>query len=781
MFAPFPIFHQKIKTAVKIYNFSHPSERRAAPLTLLKGCRDSKPQLTYGTLGEVLAAIPDSENKALIEFTNALQTARDQSDNPGAYKELKETQSPAFILGKYQGTKDADCLEYLPCLAFDVDGCELPAVALQIIRELSALPYVYAAFLSPSGRGVRFLVWANSTLQTHKDYYFAILGAVSASIGLPGATMVRHKHKGISAKDLAALLRKTPHLDSSTNNPARLWFYASTAHTSDGFYLNESSQVYYMKDQSKDHTAPALAAVATVPDLDKIKVVREKVARQNIAPGRNNYVFALACECARHGVPLGVALSECQQYEDADFAFEEIKKAVQSAYNSKTVEFTDEQIKKYISMTNGNGKPAKEPKPQKAQAAPGKAEHLEPGQTDEQASTAKDYEERPKFIKIREMLGKRYDFRMNIISNEIEVRTKGGNEWQELNENNLICEILEAGFNGVEAPLMALLRSDFVPKHDPFQAYFEGLPAWREGVDPDYIEQLANFVLAKDQFWFNTQFKKMLVRVVACALGEIPFNKHCFVFKSEQNDGKSSFLRFLCPPALQNYMTDHIDIDNKDGRIALCQNLFINLDELSQFSKADVKRTKALFTIDKVKERLPYDRKPSNHRRRASFLASTNEDEFLVDETGNVRWLVFEIDGIRHDNGGAKGYNAQVNIDLVYAQAFALLKGGFPVHLSREEIDKSEMNNRRFQVANTEQELIEECFAPAKPGDEGAEFLTATDIMLALTKAYPEIRIYDNRIGRALKFLGFERQQRFFKDTGFQKKGYWLKRLQKVD
>lgn len=767
---------------MKIHNFSHPSERRAAPLTLLKGCRDSKPQLSYGTLGEVLAAIPDPKNKALIDFTNALQTARNQSDNLAAYKELKETQSPAFILGKYQGTKDADCLEYLPCLAFDVDGCELQAVALQIIRDLSALPYIYAAFLSPSGRGVRFLVWANSTIQTHKDQYLSILGSVSAAIDLPSAGQLRRKHKGIGAKELAALLRKTPHLDVSTNNPARLWFYASTAHTSDGFYLNEASQVYYIKDQSKDHTPPALAAVATVPDLDKIKVVRDKVARQNIAPGRNNYVFALACECARHGVPLGLALAECQQYEETGFSFDEIKKSVESAYRSKTVEFTDEQIKKYIGMTNGNGKPATEPKPKKAQAAaaPNKAETLEPGKPNEQPESGQDYEERPKFIKIRELLGRRYNFRMNIISNEIEVNPKGSNEWQELNENNLICEVLEAGFNGVEAPLMALLRSDFVPKHDPFQAYFENLPEWREGVDPDYIEQLANFVLAKDQFWFNTQFKKMLVRVVACALGHIPFNKHCLVLKSEQNDGKSSFLRFLCPPALQNYMTDHIDIDNKDGRIALCQNLFINLDELSQFSKADVKRTKALFTIDKVKERLPYDRKPSNHRRRASFLASTNEDEFLVDETGNVRWLVFEIEGIRHDNGGAKGYNAQVNIDLVYAQAFALLKGGFPVHLSREEIDKSELNNRRFQVANTEQELIEECFAPAQPGDDGAEFLTATDIMLALTKAYPELRIYDNRIGRALKFLGFERQQRFFKDTGFQKKGYWLKRLQKA-
>jgi hypothetical protein len=722
-------------------------------------------------LGEVLAVINDPANNDLVEFTQELQAAYGQTwitENPLFYKEIKETRSPAFILGKYKGTKDADCLEYVPCLGFDIDGCHLQALALHIIKELSRLPYIYAAFLSPSGRGVRFLVWADCTPETHKAYYLGILQKVGEALNLPSGAQLRKQNKELEPRELADLLRKTPHLDTATSNPARLWFYASTSQVSDGFYLNENSQVFYMKDQIKDHTPPAHTPPVTVSDLDKVKVVREKVARQNIAPGRNNYVFALACELARHGVPQGVALQECREYEEPGFDIEEISKTISSAYRSKKVEFTDEQIAKYMAMTNGTGTPPTSTKAVKP-ASP------QPAQDKEPTETGHDYEERPKFIKIRDLLAKRYNFRMNTISNEIEVSAKTSTEWQPLNENNLICEVLEAGFNGVEAPLMALLRSDFVPKNDPFQDYFESLPAWKDG-DPDHIEALANFVMAKDQFWFNTQFKKMLVRVVACALGSIPFNKHCLVLKSEQNDGKSSFLRFLCPPALQNYMTDHIDIDNKDGRIALCQNLFINLDELSQFSKADVKKTKALFTIDKVKERLPYDRKPSNHRRRASFLASTNEDEFLVDETGNVRWLVFEIDGIQHDNGGPKGYNSKVDIEQVYAQAYALLKSGFPVHLSREEIDKSEINNRRFQVANTEQELIEEIFEPASPGDDGADFLTATDVVLSLTKAYPEIKIIDHRVGKALRFLGFQRTQRFFKENGFQKKGYWLKK-----
>ena len=127
--------------------------------------------------------------------------------------------------------------------------------------------------------------------------------------------------------------------------------------------------------------------------------------------------------------------------------------------------------------------------------------------------------------------------------------------------------------------------------------------------------------------------------------------------------------------------------------------------------------------IEKIKERLPYDRKASSIKRRASFIASTNEDEFLIDETGNVRWLVFDIDGIQHDQGGKNGYNAHIQIDLVYSQAYSLMLSGFEMHLSKEETAKSESNNQSYQIASVEQELIQNYFAPGTKDEEGCEFI----------------------------------------------------------
>ena len=179
-----------------------------------------------------------------------------------------------------------------------------------------------------------------------------------------------------------------------------------------------------------------------------------------------------------------------------------------------------------------------------------------------------------------------------------------------------------------------------------------------------------------------------------------------------------------------------------------------------------------------MKERLPYDRKPTTISRRASFLGSTNDDEFLVDETGNVRWLIMEVKrhGINHDKGGPNGYTS-VNIDLVYSQAYSLLKKGFPFELTKDEIARSERNNRSFKVVTVEQELVQEFFVSAKEGEDKAVFLTATGIMNKLQLEITRTTLSHIKIGKALSALGFEKTQKFDKETRYQIKGYWVKEL----
>lgn len=382
-------------------------------------------------------------------------------------------------------------------------------------------------------------------------------------------------------------------------------------------------------------------------------------------------------------------------------------------------------------------------------------------------------EQIPIITRIREYLSKRYEFRLDIVANVLQYKTVQAADYREMNENNLLRELYETGYTRFKDQLKALLRSDYIAEYDPFREYFANLPKWDE-TKPDYIAELASYVDVKDREWFGLMFKKMLVRSVACAIGEAKFNKQCFVLYGKQNDGKTSFLRFLCPPALSEYYKENIDFENKDGRIALAENFLINLDELSSLSKSDTNKFKAYLTEEWVKIRRPYAERETNMRRRASFLGSTNQNEFLTDVTGNVRWLVFETKGINHDSGGPKGYTAKVDINNVWGQAYALLIGGFQYELTREELIISEGNNRQHQRTTAEIDLITHYLQPAEKITPKAEFLTATEIAKRLvTLSENKIRINDNNVGKALVLLGH--QQLSVRRPGlFPVKGYWV-------
>jgi predicted P-loop ATPase len=97
--------------------------------------------------------------------------------------------------------------------------------------------------------------------------------------------------------------------------------------------------------------------------------------------------------------------------------------------------------------------------------------------------------------------------------------------------------------------------------------------------------------------------------------------------------------------------------------ISLSENMFINLDELSSMNKFELNHLKSLFSIDSVRVRHPYGSRMQTDPRRASFIGSTNEQSFLTDTTGSVRWLCFEINSIEFT------YES-IGIDNIWSQPY---------------------------------------------------------------------------------------------------------------
>jgi predicted P-loop ATPase len=719
------------------------------------------------TLGTLLAKMQASDPLS-IATAESLKTAYQsykETGNKEPYNEIKNNLD-GFVLGDYSSRIDKNCLAYYGLLGMDIDGYN---DALEMSWDLETLkknPYVFAAFPSPSAHGLRILVWTDSTFETHKETYKAVLNYLSDWLHIT------------TDKD------RNPHLDPSTSNPCRLWFFT---HTTD-VYLNLESKVFTPSVFTTHETATnEKAATETdkrpqyndvvLTETDKITACVEMSNRRNNSTGRNNFVFNTACLCFEHGVSTDAILSHfVSTYAAEDFTQAEIQKTVNSATKrAQFGKFKDGQLLAYLKKDT----PSVPPPMVKAAAATPSVSKAKTVNFEREVKDDDTFESDKKAAmnELEEYISERYDLRYNYILNDFEISYIGRNRFCVLNLNDLIRELQSQKIKVSDKSLKVSLLSSFVPHHNPLETYFKSLEnKWQLG-DKDHITDMANFVETTDQYFFNLHFKKMLVRVVACALGHLAFNKHCFtLFSITQNLGKTTFFRRLTPKPLKPYYKENLDVD-KDGRLALCQNLFINLDELKGLSKADINEIKTYFSMDMVKDRKPYGDKPENFKRTASFFGSTNNREFLTDETGNVRWLVFDVKRINHDRGGKNGYMS-VDIESMWAQAVYLLMNGFEYELNNDEIAYSEQNNNvNYSQTTYEMELIQEYFEAGTEDDHEFQYTAS--------KIQDEISIGTNRkvsfyqIGRALTKLGYQSERKWDKNKKNTGTFYFLKKREK--
>lgn len=350
------------------------------------------------------------------------------------------------------------------------------------------------------------------------------------------------------------------------------------------------------------------------------------------------------------------------------------------------------------------------------------------------------------FDRTLKYLNSKYSLRFNTISLEFEIKHSSNKKWSDLNLNSLFIELAQSGIDIPVNKLEILVRSHLINQYNPISEYFESLKKW-DG--EDHIKNLCSYVKTNDDNAFLYHMEKWFTRAVLCALEKEKINKHCLVLANTiQNSGKSTYLRFFIPRKLMNYLSEDIGLD-KDSRIKLCKNLIINLDELSILAKADINSLKAFISKTHINERLPYARKAEYLERICSFVGSTNKTDFLTDESGSVRWIIFEVTEKINFN-----YSLEIDIDKVWAQAYfnAYKREGFNPELTLADISENERRNERFTQMTLEQEMVNKFY---EPSDNLEEFMTATEVMMDLNTQ--GIRLNHLKIGRALSSFKFPR------------------------
>jgi hypothetical protein len=200
---------------------------------------------------------------------------------------------------------------------------------------LQALDFVFATFPSPSGYGLRILVWTTATYETHRIVYQQILAALCAHLNL-----TTDRNDGI-------------HFDSSCQNESRHFFYVAVDKKL--FYLNLESKTFEIhsikpgqqEDSKKDllqnkEKRITVKEKTEVIDYDELMALLDKQL-VGAFEGRNDRLFHLTMRFKNNDVPISAAERYVTKFVEMDFTIKEILNTVKSAYKIAKVQFSDEQ------------------------------------------------------------------------------------------------------------------------------------------------------------------------------------------------------------------------------------------------------------------------------------------------------------------------------------------------------------------------------------------------------------------------------------------------------
>jgi putative DNA primase/helicase len=82
---------------------------------------------------------------------------------------------------------------------------------------------------------------------------------------------------------------------------------------------------------------------------------------------------------------------------------------------------------------------------------------------------------------------------------------------------------------------------------------------------------------------------------------------------------------------------------SKDFLMAFKGKLIVEFSEGETLSRSETKQLKSIITTRYDNYREPYGRKSKDHPRQCVFAMTTNEDNYLKDDTGNRRWLPVKV------------------------------------------------------------------------------------------------------------------------------------------
>ncbi len=168
---------------------------------------------------------------------------------------------------------------------------------------------------------------------------------------------------------------------------------------------------------------------------------------------------------------------------------------------------------------------------------------------------------------------------------------------------------------------------------------------------------------------------------------------YVLVLEGEQGTKKSTSLSIL---GGDWHVETTMGTDSKDFFMQFGGKVIVEFSEGETLSRTEVKRMKAIITMQTDKYRPPYERTSQEFPRRCVFAMTTNQSEYLKDETGNRRWLPVTVAMAEADIKWLEDNREQMFAEA-YHRAITLNES---LHEFPKEATKAEQELRKIRYEN---------------------------------------------------------------------------------
>lgn len=261
----------------------------------------------------------------------------------------------------------------------------------------------------------------------------------------------------------------------------------------------------------------------------------------------------------------------------------------------------------------------------------------------------------------------------------------------------------------------------------------------------------------------DTEYHRQAARLwLVAAVARIFEPGHKFdsapVMVGPQGSGKSTFAKTL---AMGFFGELNADFSNEQKLAEQMLDCWImEMPELVSMTRSEVEPAKQFLSATELTVRMAYDRYPTTYYRQTVFLGSTNNVDFLKDDTGNRRFWPLHVTVGQIDIAALRR-----NLAQIWAEAVALYKamraeqpyGDLPLHLTGEEAMTDAARLQEESRRPTEVDMLAERIAEilnSPVTDERFDSLpgssTKPTYLNEVTPGYILEKLGDNRISAQL-------------------------------